>query len=467
MTDLRKFDAAARSAQRTVTWFSALVAISIAFAIPAVFGITKYAAESEELHIEVTLAAGQVAGHIYRSDSVWRYELDRLEELTTLSEIHDSSIGRLISDADGKAVAKFGAVISYPWLERNAPILVRGRQEATLSFRRSMVPLLLLTAATGLIGVLIGGAAYAGVKWYPLRVIARSLTELRASQARLAAQIDETGRAYRELEGQNSRIEAASQELARARDQADLANRTKSEFLANMSHELRTPLNAIIGFSELLSSDMAERLSKEQCKDYARDIFNSGMHLLHLINEILDLSKIEAGKLELDLETIELDEIIRPCLRLVAGRASLGRVRVDYVETPAAVLGDRTRLKQIVLNILSNAIKFTPPEGKVDISVRRADDGATILTVRDTGIGMRPEDIPRAMMPFQQLDNVLAKKFEGTGLGLALTNMLTKMHGATLKIGSAPNAGTVVTIQFPPLADAEAHIASAPLRRSS
>jgi signal transduction histidine kinase len=453
-----RFRAAARSAERTIVRLAAGVAIAIAVAIPGVFGVMAYVSASGELNMKARLAAAQVAQHIYRSDKNWRFELERLDDLTMLSAIREPRMSRVVYDMDGSIIAKYGEDVGWLRHEERASVIVAGKAVAAVGFQRSFAPLIIGTSLAGLVGLLIGAAAYLSVKWYPLRVLARSLSELNASQSRLADQIEENKRAYDELELRNRRLEEAGQELIRARDQAEFANRTKSEFLANMSHELRTPLNAIIGFSELLTSDIAAAFNAAQQKDYIRDIHTSGKHLLHLINEILDLSKIEAGKLEFDVETIDLDEVARSSLRLMGARATSGKVRLDYVPCAggaALVEGDAVRLKQIALNILSNAVKFTPPGGQVQVSVARRDDGAAVLTVRDTGIGMRPADIPRALKPFQQLDNATTKKYEGTGLGLALTNMLVKLHNATLDIASEVGKGTVVTIVFPPLESGE------------
>ncbi|MFA7430996.1 MAG: ATP-binding protein [Rhodospirillaceae bacterium] len=240
-------------------------------------------------------------------------------------------------------------------------------------------------------------------------------------------------------------------ELRAAMGQAETANRTKSEFLANMSHELRTPLNAIIGFSEVMAQQLLGPLS-DQYRDYAGSIHDSGWHLLDIINDILDVSKIESGQLILYEEAVDLPAVTAASVRLVRERAD--RARVTLIQDLPAALpllrGDQRRLKQVVINLLSNAVKFTPPEGRVTISACATADGGLRMSVTDTGIGMKPEDIPLALTPFRQIDSGLARRHEGTGLGLPLTKALVELHGGTLAIHSVFGKGTEIRLWFPP-----------------
>ncbi|HEY0521773.1 MAG TPA: ATP-binding protein [Stellaceae bacterium] len=251
--------------------------------------------------------------------------------------------------------------------------------------------------------------------------------------------------------------ETARGQAIAALEEAESANRTKSEFLANMSHELRTPLNAIIGFSQIMREGMFGVVENQRYAGYVADIHRSGEHLLALVNDILDISKVEAGRLELALDFVDLAALIRVCIDTVAGRAREGQVAV-VCDTPAdlpPIVADEIRLKQILLNLLSNAVKFTNADGQVCVAVSSGPDG-TEIRVRDSGIGMRPDEIEIAMQPFRQLDGSLARKYEGTGLGLPLTKCLVELHGGTLDIASAPGAGTTVTVWLPALLRAAA-----------
>jgi len=245
-------------------------------------------------------------------------------------------------------------------------------------------------------------------------------------------------------------IEATKRELEAALRLADAANKSKTTFLATMSHELRTPLNAIIGFSEVMKDGIFGRLS-ERYRDYATNVFNSGTHLLGLINEILDLSKLEAGRLELHEENINLAATVEECMKLVETQAQQSKIRlsVSLDSDSIWICADDRRLRQILINILSNAVKFTPEGGQVRVSSFRKDGGLAI-EVSDTGIGMAPEYIPKAFMTFSQADSVISRKHEGTGLGLPLAKQLVELHGGTLAIESEVNVGTTVTIVLPP-----------------
>lgn len=239
-------------------------------------------------------------------------------------------------------------------------------------------------------------------------------------------------------------------ELRSAKEEAEVANRTKSEFLANMSHELRTPLNAVIGFSEVMTSQVFGPLGSDQYHDYAHSIHESGRHLLDLINDILDVSKIESGQLTLAEEILDLTAIITASQRLVRERAAKAGIAL-HAELPSdlpRLRADQRRMKQVFLNLLTNAVKFTPPGGAVTVSARHTAEGLLVRVI-DTGIGMRPEDIPLALLPFRQIDSGLSRRHEGTGLGLPLTKALVELHGGSLQLKSAPGQGTEVRLWFP------------------
>ena len=244
----------------------------------------------------------------------------------------------------------------------------------------------------------------------------------------------------------------AERELRAAKAGAEAASLAKSRFLANMSHELRTPLNAILGFSEMLERGTAGALQDRQL-EYIGYIRQSGSHLLDIINEILDLAKIDAGKLELEEDApIELRALADACIALVAARAetSMLRLSLQVENAMPRLVADATRLKQILLNLLDNAVKFTDPGGAVGLTIRRAADGGVEFEVRDTGLGMTAAEIEIALEPFGQVDTGFARRREGTGLGLPLARRLTELHGGVLEIDSEPGRGTRMVVRLPP-----------------
>lgn len=238
--------------------------------------------------------------------------------------------------------------------------------------------------------------------------------------------------------------------LTEAKVRAETASEEKSKFLANVSHELRTPLNAIIGFSQIIKDEVNGSIGNEQYKDYIRDIYNSGSHLLSLINDILDFSKAEANKLEVEQVDIDLNKTIKSCIRLVTPRAEEAKVQlVEKVPKDHIILkADSKRMKQILLNLLSNSVKFTPEGGTVTLAARIDTDGSLVIEVNDTGIGIAQKDISKAMATFGQVDSTLSRRFEGTGLGLPLTKKLVELMGGMFDIQSEVGLGTTVTIRF-------------------
>ncbi len=255
-----------------------------------------------------------------------------------------------------------------------------------------------------------------------------------------------------QLKSEKERLIGMIAELNNARLAADDANRAKSEFLASMSHELRTPLNAILGFSEVIKAELFGPVGQTKYADYANDVHKSGQHLLDLINDILDLSKIDAGKVELREEMIEVTSLIADAALLVRERAQKSGVTLEL--QPAADLpllnADKRLLKQILLNLLSNAVKFTPKDGRVTVKALADSGGALRITVADTGIGMSHADITKAMSPYGQIDSRIARKHKGTGLGLPISRSLARMHGGELEVSSTPGKGTSITLVLPP-----------------
>src|SRR5712675_1501642 len=266
---------------------------------------------------------------------------------------------------------------------------------------------------------------------------------------RLRATVEDLRRSQAALERQAIELVDLAEKYSQEKNRAEEANQTKSKFLANMSHELRTPLNAIIGFSEIMGSGMFGTLGSEKYQEYCHDILTSGHYLLEVINDILDMSKIEAGRMKLDMESLDLSKTLAESLRVVSGRADDKNLVVSAdIEGTISVVADRRAIKQIIVNLLSNAVKFTPDGGKVTVRSRLLRD-SIVLMIADTGIGIAPHSLARLGRPFEQVESQLTKTYHGSGLGLAIARSLTNLHGGSMRLRSRLGTGTVVCVSLP------------------
>ncbi|WP_421724209.1 PAS domain-containing sensor histidine kinase [Bauldia sp.] len=268
-------------------------------------------------------------------------------------------------------------------------------------------------------------------------------------ERRLMATIADLRQSRQKLEMQAQQMVELAEKYGEQRNRAEEANRSKSEFLANMSHELRTPLNAIIGFSEIMKSGMFGDLGSERYSEYCRDIHESGTYLLGVINDILDMSRIEAGRMALEMEDLELDSLIAESVRIVQAQAEATNISVSTdIEENIRLHGDRKALKQIMLNLLSNAVKFTPEGGRIAVRAR-ATSAAVTFSVEDNGIGIPADALQKLGRPFEQVSNQFTKSHRGSGLGLAITSSLADLHGGSMRIRSREGHGTIVSVRLP------------------
>ena len=282
-------------------------------------------------------------------------------------------------------------------------------------------------------------------------VTAADITAIKRQEEERRRTAEHLGVMVSELEASQEKLALLARNYEIAMTRAEAANQAKSEFLANMSHELRTPLNAINGFSEIMAGEMFGPLGDARYKGYAADILKSGQHLLSLINDILDMAKIEAGKLTLHYDQIGLREVCEDAIRLMRGKIAEAGLNL-HLEVPAdlpEIEADHRGLKQVLLNLVSNAVKFTPEGGSIVITISLLNGGMVRVAVTDTGIGIAPEDLARLARPFEQVEGQHSKTTQGTGLGLALTKSLIELHGGVLEMDSEPGRGTTVSFTIP------------------
>jgi two-component system, cell cycle sensor histidine kinase PleC len=282
-----------------------------------------------------------------------------------------------------------------------------------------------------------------------ITTIKRHEEKLISSEQRLMKTVADLRSSQRTLEHQADELVDLAEKYSEEKNRAEEANHAKSSFLANMSHELRTPLNAIIGFSEIMKSEMFGPIGGDKYRDYCKDIHQSGQYLLDVINDILDMSKIEAGRIRLDVEEVRIGRFLNDAMRVVSSRADDKQIElIADIAKGIRVRADQRLLKQIVLNLLSNAVKFTPEGGRVKVHARASDHWVRIA-IADTGIGIPRAALSKLGRPFEQVESQLTKSHQGSGLGLAIARSLAELHGGTLRIRSTPGKGTLVVLRLP------------------
>jgi signal transduction histidine kinase len=353
----------------------------------------------------------------------WRRNPASLESLLPLSAGAHKDVAYRIIDEAGQVVTVIGFAQQDPILTRGALLNFDNGNVALLEVQRSLHPLILRTAIAAVVGIALAVVLLLIFWFLPTRIINGVFDRLARSEANLVL----------------------------AHDHAQSANRAKSEFLAVMSHELRTPLNAIIGFAEMMQRSSFGPLGHKRYEEYIGDIHTSGRHLLEMVNDILDLTKAEAGKLDLIEEPVDIAEIADAACRMVAPQARARGIIVNnrIARALPMLYGDERRFTQIMLNFVSNAVKFSNDGGRVELDAFIDLDGSFAIMVRDNGIGIAESDIPRVLKIFQQADNGNTRRYGGTGLGLPLAKKLIELHGGNLILESSLGAGTRVVARFP------------------
>jgi signal transduction histidine kinase len=408
---------------RLVTWLAWAVAAIVVILLPASYFTVGYSYEVRHLVTEANLQSVNLSradGAVLES---WRKDPASLRALLPLAaDAHKDVMYRVIAE-DGTLVAVIGFVQQNPILTRGALLTFTDGTVGLLEVQRSLTPLLYRTAIAAATGLVLAAALLLIFWMVPARIIGRTFSRLVQSET----------------------------DLVLARDHAEAANRAKSEFLAVMSHELRTPLNAIIGFAEMMQRNSFGPLGHKRYDEYVGDIHASGRHLLEMVNDILDLTKAEAGKLELQQETVDMVDVTETTCRMVAPQARAESITVNnrLPRNLPLLRGDERRLTQILLNFVSNAVKFSNTGGRVDIEGLVEEDGTLEISVRDNGIGIAEADIPRVMKIFQQADNGHTRRYGGTGLGLPLAKRLIELQGGSMVLESKLECGTRVIARFP------------------
>jgi signal transduction histidine kinase len=406
-----------------IAWLAGAIGMIVALLVPASYFIVGYSYEARHLVTEAALQGASLSRAGAASIDAWRANPAELQALLPVAADSHKDVMYSLFDETGAIVAEYGRVQQAPVIVRGALLTFDDGTLALLEVERSLMPLLLRTAIAGAAGLVLAGVLLVVAWRLPARVIRRVFDRLVRSEMA----------------------------LLEAYDSAETANRTKSEFLATMSHELRTPLNAIIGFADMMARAGFGPLGHKRYEEYVADIRASGTHLLEMVNDILDITKAEAGKLELADDPMDVAEVADAALRMVAPQARTAGVAVhNRIPRDLPFLrGDERRVTQVVLNLTANAIKFTDAGGSVDLWGYVDGSGDMVVCVRDTGIGIAEADIDRVMKVFQQAESGHTRRYGGTGLGLPLAKRLVESHGGSLLLESQLGAGTSVTFRFP------------------
>lgn len=437
--------------RRKLRRLSMIVGILISVFIPAGYLLASLVHADAMLSELSDHASERIAQYAYTQGPTWEYAPERLASILHPRAHRHAWIMHTIVNADGLEIVRQGDV-SGPLWRVTTPILVGGVRVGDLETTVSLIPTLWQGLLAVLIGAGLGGTVYLVVHLLPMRSLDRALAELQTALVAKHQLAAETAGAYQELEASYRALEETKHDLENARNRAKAADRSKSAFLASMSHELRTPLNAIIGFSEMISSEIFGPLGHAKYREYASDIRDSGQHLVDLVGDVLDLSKIEVGKLNLSLGPVEIPHVLAECIRVMRGRAEESAIKLRIEEVPTElpiIVADELRLKQILLNLLSNSWKFTPEGGSITVAADAAVRGFVRIRVTDTGIGMDRKDLRRVMNPFEQAEGQNYAKMEGSGLGLPLARALARQHGGDLVLESILGKGTTATVTLP------------------
>lgn len=407
---------------RLVKTIATSVALVVAILVPVSYFFVAYRYEASHLLTEATMQGTRISEYLAGGRVSLESQVGKIANALSVSQIDGVRTQRVIDDA-GRLVVETGQAQPSPIIMRATLLFADGTPVGILEFETSLRPLIIRTLVAATLGLALASLIRVTVWTVPIRIVRNAF----------------------------ERLAESDRELRIARDRAEAGNRVKSEFLAVMSHELRTPLNAIIGFAELMHRRMYGPMGHKRYEEYAGTILESGGHLLSMVNDILDLSKAEAGELELCDEVVDLADAVEQALRMIDPQAMAGGigVRSNVSRNCPYLLGDRRRILQVILNLLSNAVKFTEPGGRVDLEVGVDHGGGICLRVCDTGIGMAEADIPRALSVFQQVDVGHTRKYDGTGLGLPLTKRLIEAHDGTMTLESRHAEGTIVTARFP------------------
>ena len=431
----------------------AMIAL-VLLSIPSLFAAVSVRALHEHVVLDAAVIAERVAEHVLSAGSQWRQAAD-LGQVLGIAPSRGLQIERTLVGPEGGLLIAPPDAVARPVMRVRAPVTADGAQVAEVVVAVSLRSTLIETALVLAFSALLTIGLYLVIDRVALRALRDALDHLQTALRQRDQALQETSETLTMLGRQNARLKTTSEELSRARDAALSADRSKSMFLAAMSHELRTPLNAIIGFSEVMARQLYGPIGHDKYRDYAADIRASGDHLLALIDDVLDLSRVEAGKLTLRREPLDVAEQVEACHRLIQGRAADAGIDLQLSPRHAydtVILGDRVRFRQILLNLLTNAIKFTERGGRVRIETDAVAGGKVTVRIADTGVGMSEIDLERVFRPFERVDVGTSRPTEGAGLGLALCRALVREHDGNLHIASMPGQGTTVTLTFPRLA---------------